>query len=180
MSDRNDIFEQLYRTNGADLLSYIRRSVADLSTAQDLVQDSFVNFFRAFRSGPIPDALGSRKYLFRIARNLVINSARAAYSRRVDLRPGVEDVAGRGAPEDQVIDRMTGEDNEKKLADLLVGLPEDERTAVLLRYDQSMKLEEIASVMKISVSTASRLVHRAAHKLVQAGKSKGYHFSLPG
>ncbi|MBI3396482.1 MAG: sigma-70 family RNA polymerase sigma factor [Spirochaetia bacterium] len=179
MSNPHQIFEALYNAHRQDLFTYLLRSVKEENTALDLLQDTFLNFIRVFQSREIPDTIGSRKYLFRIARNLTINYSQTAYKRRVDLS-GTADQDLRSTakePSDLVIDKMEAEERHAVLADLMVRLPEDERTAIELRVGRQMKLEEIADIMDTSISRVSRLVQKGAQRLIHEGRMKGFDFS---
>lgn len=173
-------FEDLYRQNQKDLFSYIIRSVREENLALDLLQDVFLNFFNVYRSKPLPDDIQCRMYLFKIARNLIINHGNKAYTRKVDL---IAEYSGAETPvmgkleenlEEQVLGRMEAIEQEKQLQGLLTRLIENERTILLLRYSMDMNLEEIAEVMDISTATASRLVRRAAQNLRDLGEKSGF------
>ncbi len=176
MSGNEARYEALYRQNQRDLFYYIVRSVKEEQVALDLLQDIFVNFIRIFNGRELPPDLDCRKYLFRIARNLIINLSKSAYTRRVSLAPDFgENVRdpGQGSVEDQVVSKVLQEKAEKVLRELLGELKEEERTALILRYQSDLKLEEISQVLDISVSRTSRLIQSAARKLVQAGRKRG-------
>lgn len=174
-------FEELYRQNQKDLFSYVIRSIREENLTLDLLQDVFLNFFNIYRNKPLPDDIQCRMYLFKIARNLIINHGNKAYTRKVEL---IAEYSGAETPvmgkqEGNLEDRVLGElheiELERQLQDLLSRLIESERTVLLLRYAMDMNLEEIAAVMDISTATASRLVRRAAQNLRELGEKCGFH-----
>lgn len=176
MSDHAPRYEALYRQNQRDLFYYLVRSVKEEQVALDLLQDVFLNFIRIFNDRELPADLDCRKYLFKIARNLVINLGKSAYKRRVSLTPDFGEntkAVDQGSVEDQVVGKILQEKAEKILRELLDDLKEEERTALILRYQADFKLEEIAQVLDVSVSRTSRLIQGAARKLVQAGRKRG-------
>nr|WP_246050553.1 sigma-70 family RNA polymerase sigma factor [Leptospira langatensis] len=171
-------FEKLYNKNKDHLFSFIRRSIQDESTALDLLQDTFLNFFKHYTNKELPDEQVSRMILFRIARNLMINHGKSYYQKNVAL-VGEETSSLFGSkaqgPESQVIEEMEAQNLGKILSELLATLPEEQKTAIELRYSQSCKLEEIAQVLDLSVSGVSRLLERAEKHLLQEGKKRGFH-----
>lgn len=180
-SDLEATFARLYDSARQDLYAYIYRSVREEHTAQDILQDSFTNFYRVFqqRGRALPDDEQCRMYVFKIARNLMINHGKRAYTRRVDLVENYEEGraarhSGRGAsPEDEVVSRMQTEENEELLQESLQQLSEEHRTALLLRYQLEMRLEEIAGILSLSVSSVSRLLQRAEQALLHEGQKLG-------
>ncbi len=171
-------FEKLYQDHREDLYAYLVRSVREEHAALDILQDVFLNFFRVYREKPLPaDDVQCRMYLFRTARNLLINYTGRAYSRRVQLvaeYSGTEDsVTGSkaGSVEDSVVNRLNQEAAEQHLQELLAQLPEQERTALLLRHTLDRKLEDIAEVLGTSIATASRVVRRGEKRLRELARS---------
>jgi RNA polymerase sigma-70 factor, ECF subfamily len=180
MSEIEQRFARIYEDTRKDLYSYIIRSMREEHTSQDILQDVYLNFFRIFQQKSPPDDRQCRMYLFRIARNLMINHSRRFYIRQVDLVEGYDTgpgAAGSAEPaqgvEDAVVDRMEAEEQEKILGELLGELEEEHRTALILRFQLDMRLEDIARVLQCSVSTASRTLQKAQQAVVRAGERRG-------
>lgn len=153
--------EELYARNRRDLYAYLCRISGNTDLALDLLQDSFLNLFEHYRTRPMPDELSCRRILFRIGRNLFINHTRSKASQTSSLE---SDVAA--GPEN-------GADLTQKIQGLILGLPERERTAIVLRYLQSMKLEDIGAVLGLSVSASSRLIQKAEKMLEWEARKAG-------
>lgn len=180
--DLEQVCSRLYTANKDDLYIYILRSVRDESSSMDILQDAFCNFYRVFQKKDLPpNDTECRMYLFKIARNLLINQSRTAYSRKVDLVESYETTSlnqtSNTTPEDQVLNRMEREEAELLLQSILRELPEKERSILNLRYQANLKLEEIARIMEISISTASRLLKKAEHSLEYKGRQNGVSFA---
>jgi RNA polymerase sigma factor (sigma-70 family) len=82
--DTDAAIRQLYARHAQDLRRYVERFCPDLASADDIVQETFI---RAWRHLP---QLSSRDYpvrpwLFRVARNLLIDADRAARSRPITV-----------------------------------------------------------------------------------------------
>lgn len=179
MSEIDQRFARIYENVRDDLFAYIQRSMRHEDTALDLLQDAFYNFCRIYREREVPDDLQCRMYLFKIARNLMINYGKKVYNRRVDLVESYDESAAvartlRGqTPEDQVLNRLNVEESEQILSELLGDLREDLRTVLLLRHQSGMRLEEIAGIMDLSISTISRMIQKAEQALLQEGRKRG-------
>ncbi|EQA44597.1 sigma-70, region 4 [Leptospira broomii serovar Hurstbridge str. 5399] len=170
-------FEKLYNKNKDHLFSFIRRSVRDESTALDLLQDTFLNFFKHYSGKVLPEEQIARMILFRIARNLMINHSKSYYQKNVSLvgeEVGTVFGSKTQGPEGQVLDDMAAQDLASMFSILFEILPEDQKTALDLRYSQGCKLEEIAQVLELSVSGVSRLLERAEKAILQEGKRRGF------
>lgn len=125
----------------------LTRNPAD---AEDLVQETFLRAFRAFRSYT-PDT-NIRGWLFTILYRVRADHFRKAgrSPRTVEL---LDDHPGVAVPDDLASGR---EDIERALD----GLPEAFRTAVVLRDVQDFTYEEIAHIMDIPIGTVMSRIHR--------------------
>src|ERR1700727_2621333 len=76
---------QLYSLHASALHSYVQRFCPDRANADDIVQETFI---RAWRHLPqlSADDRPIRPWLFRVARNLLIDADRAARSRPVTVQ----------------------------------------------------------------------------------------------
>ena len=179
MDSQKNRFKALYEQNREDLYKYLKRSGFSDDTAMDLLQDVFFNFFRIFKTRPLPDDTGSRMYLFRTARNVTINYLKSAYSSRVDIFSNLADSFSDGSRlpssinlEEDLLNRLELEENRGKLGEMLNKLKENEKTALILRYDLDMNQENIAKIMDVSVSSVSRLLKRAHKRLILFSQEK--------
>jgi len=171
-------FEQLYRDHRSDLYAFLYSCTREEQTASDLVQDAYVNFMRAFDSRPLPPDLECRKYLFRVARNLVINWSRASYQNKVQLADELHVPSKHRGPEEQVIKEMSEAEARRVLERSLTLLSLEERTAIVLRYQLGLKLDEIADIMEVSISRTSRLIEKTLRKLKAEALSQGLRFEV--
>ena len=185
MSDDNlekntPAFEELYNTHKADIYGYVIGYLRDESGALDIVQDTFLNFFNFHKNTEIlPDPLLCRKYLFRIARNLIINHGKTAYKRRVELVGDYQErepVSGEGEEslENRVVEGLHNQELDRRFRNLLWELKEEEATALILRYNLDMNLEDIGEVLSRSTSAISRLLSRAVSRLKELGVKRGF------
>ncbi|EKR90907.1 MULTISPECIES: RNA polymerase sigma factor [Leptospira] len=169
--------EKLYNHNKDDLFHYIKKTFYDENSAQDILHDSFLNFFRYYENKDIPDPISCRMILFRIARNLMINHAKSYYQRNVSFVG--EDTSGNFAsktpsPEFSILEKIDQLDVKNTIDSLLNMISPEYREALLLRYQQDLKLEEISKILGMSISGVSRLIERAEKALAQEGKKMGF------
>ena len=161
--------DQIYRT--------ALRMTRNPTDAEDLVQETFVRAFSAFRS--YRQGTNLRAWLFRILRNTYINSYRKAqrtpFTGSADeLTDGqlldIESREGVGArsAEIEALERLGDED----INDALAALPEDFRTAVVLADIEGFSYKEIAEIMDTPVGTVMSRVHRGRKAL--RGLLEGY------
>src|SRR3984885_11727441 len=103
--DVDAAIRQLYCQHARALRSYVERFCPDRASADDIVQETFI---RAWRHLPqlSADDRPIRPWLFRVARNLLIDADRAARSRPMAIQAQPVEEAGTDSGLDQVLDRQ--------------------------------------------------------------------------
>ena len=128
--------------------------------AQDLAQESFLQLHRtAWGTMPVDEA---RFWLYRVARNMAINEFRKSNTRYRLFDRVVEVMRPRARNPEQEYE--TQERNAKVL-EMLQTLPEDQRTALLLREQEQLSYREIGQVLNISESKVKVDIFRARASL---------------
>lgn len=177
MAGSTDRFKELYHEFRGPIYAFLRRSSGDEQLALDLVQDVFLNFIRVFQGKELPERDRCRMYLFRAARNILINYYKSYYNRRVQAHEDPEKLmssGARSAVESEFIAEDLKERSRKTFEALLSRLNDTERNALLLRYEHDMTIEQVAEVMDLSVTTAFRLIKKAKQDLVREGNKLGF------
>jgi RNA polymerase sigma-70 factor (ECF subfamily) len=161
-------FEALVVKYQRPVINTIYRSVGDLTEAEDLAQNVFVQVWKV-RGRYKPTAKFST-WLFTIVRNICLNEVRRRARHPTDSldKPVTDATDGNETPW-QVPDPHAKPPSDETLdAELrrrvdaaLSALPEAQRTAMLLLRHQNMPYEEIAKVMRCSLSATKSLIHRA-------------------
>jgi RNA polymerase sigma-70 factor (ECF subfamily) len=155
-------FETLYRRYVAQVYSFAVYQLADHHAAEDLTEQVFLQALAAlprFREEPRPDGASSfRSWLFQIARHLVSNERRS--SRRHPTAP-IETAALEVAAIDDPAARAVERDEAARAWAAVLRLPDDRRTAVVLRFVDEMPVAEIATVLGRSEGAVRVLLHRA-------------------
>jgi RNA polymerase sigma-70 factor (ECF subfamily) len=113
-------------------------------------------------------------WLFAIARNLVLNEIRyktrhPAFSRDALLEDGHPEAEGPAANANRQPDAALLEAELHEAIDrALQTLPENQRTAILLRRYENVSYEEIATILEVSVSSVKSLLFRGRTALREA------------
>jgi RNA polymerase sigma-70 factor, ECF subfamily len=147
------------------VVKLVMRYVRDPADAQDVAQDAFIKAYRA-----LPQFRGDSAFytwLYRIA----INTAKNALAAR-DRSPVAYELDMQNTEEsNDVVNRLKDPDTPEGLAlteeirntvnGAIEALPEDLRTAIVLRELEGMSYEEIAASMDCPVGTVRSRIFRA-------------------
>jgi len=146
-------FEHLLAEFWRPVLTFSTRLLHDGEAADDVAQETFLRVW--INRGDIqPDQL--RAYIFRVARNLVVDETR---KRRV--RERATDSAGIAMTTprpDQVVER---DEQHEAIQHAVDALPPKRREAFILAYLHELTYKEVADVLGISVSTVKNHVAAA-------------------
>jgi RNA polymerase sigma factor (sigma-70 family) len=140
-------FEDLYRRTYGGVLALAVATVRNRSLAEDLVQDAYAQLWRQWASVSQPTAWLRRAVVSNCLASLRTQRRREAIIRRQAPPPVAT------APD------------EKAFLDLLTGLNERQRIAVVLRYLQDLPEAEIASALGCRPGTVKSTLHRAIRVL---------------
>lgn len=152
--DAKSAFTEIYTRYSKKVYIYCKKAVPNQNFADDIYQDTFVKFYNAGREGKQIDNLNA--YLFRIARNLVLNFKRDNQQEFVDL-------------EDFHLVSNSNQTQEKELAHLINEamelLIEEHREAFIMQAYQDMSYNEIAEALEVPMTTIRNRIVRAKRKL---------------
>ena len=124
--------------------------------AQDLAQESFLQLHRtAWKTLPAGEA---RFWLYRVARNFAINEVRRGQTRYRLMDRVVEVMRPRTRTPEEEYEKV---ERQQLILDMLKGLPEDLRVALLLREQEQLSYREIGHVLNISESKVKVDIFRA-------------------
>ncbi len=146
------------------ILKLIMRYVRDPSEALDVAQEAFLKAYRAAPSFRGDSAFYT--WLYRIAintaKNHLVSAGRRPVSFDLDLQdPEQFEVLGR-LKEMDTPEHLALSDEIRDTVNRAIGeLPEDLRTAILLREIEGMSYEEIAQAMECPVGTVRSRIFRA-------------------
>ena len=162
----DEAFNVLHDRYRQRLFAYVRQMLSAQSRqdAEDVLQDVFVRAFGALRSDARP--VNVRAWLYRVAHNRCIDHLRRPV-------PAPSDVfeMSRTPLHDPVEDAQRREDLRRLVTD--VGrLPEQQRSALLMREIDGMSYADLADALDVTVPAVKSLLVRARLGLVEAAEAR--------
>ena len=152
--------EGLYERHAAKLQSYCLHQLGSREEAEDAVQTTYMNAFRALGRGVVPEAESA--WLFKIAENVCLSRRRSSWRRGRIESPSDFDVI------EEVVPGPTRQRDELiGIEDALASMPEQQRRAILLREWQGLSYREIGEELEVSQSAVETLIFRARRSLAQ-------------
>jgi RNA polymerase sigma-70 factor (ECF subfamily) len=147
----DNALEVFVRKYYQEILKFCYRNLNGSSLAEDITQETFVNFFRNLKRY---EHYGkARNYLYTIAGNLCKNQ----YKRKVELT--MDELY-------QASDMLEEDINTKlDMKNALMKLPTELREILILHYYQDFKLREIAAILEIGLPLAKYRMAKAKEKL---------------
>src|SRR5689334_22565051 len=138
-------FALLVRRHAEPAQRLARRILGSAALAEEIVQDAFL---RVWTNAPRwrPQA-AFRTWLYRIVVNLCLNARRRAPDLPLDAGERVADPAP-GADE-----QLKLRERDRRLAAAIRALPERQRAAIVLTYQEGLGNAEVAQVLDISVAS---------------------------
>jgi RNA polymerase sigma-70 factor (ECF subfamily) len=152
-------FQRLYDATSGPILGYLTAVTGHRDIAEDLLQETFIRLLA--RPRPTMDADETRRYLLRIATNLLRDRWR-----RNDHQPFTEPAEPSHTP---------STDTSIEIRSILQRLKPRERELLWLAYVEGMDHREIAAATGLQPLSIRLLLHRARKKaavLLQPGNSK--------
>ena len=145
-------FRRVYDANAGALLRYLTRSTNNRDLAHDLLQDVFYRYVRSSFRGESDEH--RRRYLFKVASNLVVDH----YRKRRPQQVALEDIAELPANAQPSI----GVD----LGAFLAELSTRDRQLVWLAHVEGFSHREIGAIMQLKVPSVRPALFRARKRLV--------------
>jgi RNA polymerase sigma-70 factor (ECF subfamily) len=146
------------------IVSLVARYVNDPADAMDVAQEAFIKAYRAI--GRFRGDSAFYTWLYRIAintaKNWLVARKRRPPATDIDAVDAEQyDIESRlkeqGTPENEIL----REEISRVVFDTIAGLPEDLRTAIMLREMEGMRYEDIAVTMDCPIGTVRSRIFRA-------------------
>jgi RNA polymerase sigma-70 factor (ECF subfamily) len=157
--DADAAIRELYSCHAKALHGYVEQFCPDRTSADDIVQETFIRAWRHLQQLSADDR-PIRPWLFRVARNLLIDADRAARSRPMAVRAQPAEEAGTDSGLDQVLDRQL-------VSAALEHLSPAHRTVLVETFYHGGSLAALAHQLGIPHGTARSRLHYALHALRQ-------------
>jgi RNA polymerase sigma factor (sigma-70 family) len=163
MTSEDEDFSMFFNDLYPSLCRFLECMLGGRERAQDIAQESFLQLYRT-GLGSFPEG-EARFWLYRVARNFALNELNKGQTRQ-RLFEKVADVfrANRVKvlnPEQE----LEVAERREILLEMLGTLPEQQRSALLLREQEEMSYSEIAEVLSISESKVKIDIFRARNAL---------------
>ena len=152
-------FGEILDMYSENLIFFINRYVNNISVAQELSEDVFVEVLLHKRRYNFKTSL--KTYLFTIGRNKAVSYVRRCARKPEYAYEYIENEADRKNLEDEFIKR----EQERALHEAIEKLNEDYKTVLHLVYFENMSNNEAAKVMKKSKKQIENLLYRAKQVL---------------
>jgi RNA polymerase sigma-70 factor (ECF subfamily) len=149
----SDAQDGQFQRHAGELLRFFTRQVKCDELAADLRQETWLRFQRR-GSGEVENL---RAFLYRIARNLVIDHRRQQQARPVQESVSVDLESGQPGPE-QIVE---GGQQLARLEDILQDLPPHLRQALLWNRLEGLTQKQIGQRLGVSESMAGRYILKA-------------------
>jgi len=160
VEEQNDSIKDAVEEHGSRLFSFIRNRVSDLEDAQDILQDVFYEFTEISRTEEPVNQVAS--WLFRVARNKIIDKYRKKKTDRLDdiklnHQPNEEEnyflselIAADGLNADDQFDNSM---LMMAIEDALSEIPKEQREVFTMHELENKSFKEISELTGASVNT---------------------------
>lgn len=156
----SDAFAGFYERSARSLWSYLARVSGDPALADDLMQEAYLHFLGAAR---VPDGeVACRRYLFRIATNLMRDHWRRPRTSSIDELP--ETLFA-------VSDGSAASDAHAMLGPALAQMRPRDRQILWLAYAEDYSHREIAEITGLNSASIRLLLFRARRKVARLLRS---------
>jgi RNA polymerase sigma-70 factor, ECF subfamily len=159
-------FNQLVLRWERPIFALAYRVIGREEEARDVVQETFLRAFRGI--GNFRGQAKFSSWVYRIALNLCRDWIRR--ERRAPILPTPEGVdvielAAEQGPVESIEDLVARNDISKVVADLMTRLPEEQRTAIILKEYHGMTFQEIADLQGVPLSTVKTRLYQGLNVL---------------
>jgi RNA polymerase sigma-70 factor (ECF subfamily) len=156
-----DSFNELILRWERPIYALAYRTIGREEDARDVCQETFLRAFRA-----LPAFRGQAKFsswLYRIALNLCRDWMRR--ERRTPIAPAPEDVdlmelAAASEPSESIENLVARQDLARVVERAMAKLPEEQRTAIILKEYQGLTFQEIADLVGCPLSTVKTRLYQ--------------------
>lgn len=140
----------------------ILKPCRDDALAEDLCQETFYKAFKSLKTFRDEDALFST-WLYTIARNTVISELRKSKNTEVYI----EDTNSYSLASNDILpeQKLLLDERTGLIRDAINHLPENQRSAIILREYEEMDYKEIATILGLTVSSVKSLLFRARQSI---------------
>lgn len=165
-------FSIIYRHYHPHIKSYFLQRNIDAGTCEDLASAVFERSFKGIANFKW-QGLSLSSWLYKIARNVLIDFFRSSQRSRIDSYPtqDLEDLPSNGeTPEEVALRTETG----FFIGNLLATLPKREAKIIYLKFFEGYTNKVIAKLLQISETNVGTIIYRTVGKFRSQIHSSGY------
>lgn len=163
-------FAELVDKYKQPVMNFIYRRLRDETEAEDLAQNVFLQVYKS--RGRYKQTAKFSTWLFTISHNLCLNELRRrsrhpaesleeTHTENDEQPPRqIEDKSQAAAPDNVLQSELA-----QKIEEALDELPENQRSAILLCRQEDLSYEQIAKILRCSLSATKSLIHRGRETL---------------
>jgi len=164
-----DLLDRLIEQYQQRLYRYLLFLTGEPALAEDLFQETWVRVLE--RGNQYNGKSKFESWLFAIARNLVIDVSRRKKFRSLDEMADPDSNQPYEPPDDRAVSALqllVTRENEQAVQSSLLKIPAYYREVLLLRFQEELGLEEIATVLATPISTVKSRLYRGLDALKSA------------
>jgi len=159
-------FSELMTMHEKRMYAVALRMCANREDAQDCLQDAMLRVYRSI--GGFKGQSSFSTWVYRITMNTCLDELRRRKTRNASsldtmLEGGWSPTDGENGPEKQAV----ASEQRRVLNSAIADLPEDMRSAIVLRDVQGFSYEEIAEMLEVNIGTIKSRISRGREKLRQ-------------
>jgi len=165
-SGNQKAFETLVRRHQKQIYTAALVVVRDRYVAEDILQETFIKFFKELRTGRYEERNKMQAYLVRISHNLAID-----YVRKSAKIPLITNVYGKdifdflNIDAEISLDDFDGDIEKERLRWAIHKLPDEVREMVLLRCFAQMSYKDISELINVNQNSCLGRMHKAVQLL---------------
>lgn len=177
-SGETAVFDDIVDRYQGALIGFFMRNTRDVQLSEDLAQETLLKVYR--ESWDYLPLGRFRGWMFRIGRNLLIDSVRRRTSdaliRAVKRAPHEEEDALARVAAEMIspAEQVQGRELAGLVDELLADLPEDQRLTFTLHHYSGLGLPEVAEITDVPHATCKSRLRLAREKLAERLRTRGY------
>lgn len=154
-----DEYSEIYKKFSDKIFRYLYWQTKDFRLSEDLTSEAFVKLWQEWKRIK-RDFL--QAWLFKVAHNLLVDW----YRKKKEVSLGGYEVAY----DDDLLERISKDEEAKKLGKALNALPGNLKRIAILRFIEGLSAKEVATILDLSEVNVRVLQHRALVKLKEVIK----------
>lgn len=151
-------FDEIYKENYSSIKNYIFKMCNNQSISEEITQDVFIKFYKYKHKIKYEKI---KAWLYKVAHNEAVNYFKKNNKINEHLNDSLQDTSN-------TPDRVIEENHKRKIIQaILIKLPPNQSTAILLKDMEGYSYDEISCIMGISYNAVKSLLYRARQNFIK-------------